>query len=241
MADQEVVKHVKAAIEAAQDKKKSLRHKLQEILLEVLIIVFAVSLSIWLHGWAEGRKDGREEREFLEGLKKDLELDLKELKSDRATYQLRQQHNGYFERVGNGEALNVDSANAYAWIFGSWSTIEPRSSRFEALKGSGRLSIIENKDLLYQITELFTKDFPRIKELNEDNMNLKMNHILPYLTAHVTMDAKGRFTNWEGIMREAQMRMLLKQQRGMAADVIRAYEDAIGLGERILGGIAEVK
>jgi len=107
------------------------------------------------------------------------------------------------------------------------------------LKGSGRLSVIEDKNLLYQITELFTKDFPRIKELNENTIDLKMNHVLPYLTTHVTMDVKGRFTNWEGILREGQMRMLLRQQRGMAGDVIVAYGDAIELAEKIVKGIGE--
>jgi hypothetical protein len=50
--------------------------------MEVAIIVFAVSLSIWLHGWAEERKDHREEREFLIGLKEDLQADMAEMRSD---------------------------------------------------------------------------------------------------------------------------------------------------------------
>ena len=137
MADQEVIKHVKAAIEAARDKKKSWKHKLREIVLEVTIIVFAVSLSIWLHGWAEGLKDRKEEREFLVGLKQDLEADLKEMRSDRETTLKRYQGSQYFARVGSGETMNKDSVNAYVWIFGSWSQISPRASRFEALKGAG--------------------------------------------------------------------------------------------------------
>ena len=102
MADQEVVKHVKAAIAASRDKNKSWKHKLQEILLEVGIIVFAVSLSIWLHGWAEDRKDHQEEREFLLGLRQDLQADVKEMMGDRDTYSYCLKGVKYFERVGAG-------------------------------------------------------------------------------------------------------------------------------------------
>ena len=66
MAEQEVIKHLKHAVDVARSR-RPWTDKLQEILLENVIIVFAVSLSIWLHNWAESRKDRDEERDFLLG------------------------------------------------------------------------------------------------------------------------------------------------------------------------------
>ena len=237
MADQEVIKHVKAAIEASRDKKKSIRHKIQEFLLEVLIIVFAVSLSIWLHSWAEGRKDRQEEREFLVGLKQDIEEDMQEMQSDSLSNVLRQRYSEYFSRVGSGEKLNNDTANAYSWVFGSWSTIDPRVSRFEALKGSGKLGIIENKDLLNRITELYAKDFPLIKNLNQLASDLKMNHMLPYLASHAELDAKGAIKNWDVLLRQSEMRILVRTQ-GSLIDNLAAYGKAI---KHCRGIVAEIE
>ncbi len=67
MAEDEIIKHTKAAYKAFKDPEKDWIHKLKEILLEVLIIVFAVSVSIWLHNWSESVKDKNEEKEFLRG------------------------------------------------------------------------------------------------------------------------------------------------------------------------------
>src|ERR1700761_752018 len=85
MADQEVIKHVEHAIAVARSK-ESWTHKAQEILLEIVIIVFAVSLSIWLHNWSESSKDREEERDFLVGLKRDLQADRVDLESGKANF-----------------------------------------------------------------------------------------------------------------------------------------------------------
>jgi len=81
MAEQEVIKHLKHAVDVARSR-RPWTDKLQEILLENVIIVFAVSLSIWLHNWAESRKDRDEERDFLLGLKQDLQADMQEMKGE---------------------------------------------------------------------------------------------------------------------------------------------------------------
>ena len=144
MAEQEVIKHVKAAIETARSKDTNWKHKVREILLEVAIIVFAVSLSIWLHGWAEGLRDKKDEREFLAGLKDDLKDNLQEMGGDRDYYELRLQGTRYFERfVVGAAALNKDSMTLYVPTFYANSQFNPQGSRFEALKSSGKLGIID--------------------------------------------------------------------------------------------------
>ena len=84
MAEQEVIKHVKEVVAISKDKTKKWQTKVLEILLEIGIIVFAVTLSIWLHNWSDSNKDREEEREFLTGLKGDLQADMVEMRSDSA-------------------------------------------------------------------------------------------------------------------------------------------------------------
>src|ERR1700743_427517 len=107
MADQEVIKHVKHAVDVARSK-RPWTHKLQEILLEVVIIVFAVSLSIWLHNWSESRKDREEERDFLVGLKQDLQADHKDLEAGRADFYHIIAGTKYFVAVGGGQSVTDD-------------------------------------------------------------------------------------------------------------------------------------
>jgi hypothetical protein len=239
MAEEQMIKHTRAAIEAARDMNKSWRHKFQEVLLEICIIVFAVSLSIWLHGWAESRGDKKEEREFLLGLKKDLVADLAEMESDRAAYQLELVGASYFERAGSGAVpLNVDSLNFYRDRLTSDGQIDPRVSHFEALKSSGRLSIIENKELLLNITDLYAKAFPRITRRNDYVNTVRMSLLIPYLATHAQLDAEGKTNNWPVLIKQSEMRTLMKWQ-GTVYNNIVAYSDGIGLCQAIIKAIDE--
>jgi hypothetical protein len=76
MAENEIVKHAEAAYKAVKNPETSWLHKLKEVLIEIFIIVFAVSLSIWFHNWSDSLHERREEREFLKGMKGDIQADL---------------------------------------------------------------------------------------------------------------------------------------------------------------------
>src|ERR1700760_3995253 len=117
MAEDEIRKHAKAAIKAVKEPGKTLRERAGEILLEVLIIIFAVTVSIWFHNWAESWKDREDEREFLTGLREDIQSDLVEMKSDRDTYKRGMQGIYYFEKVGEGMPMSNDSLGKYVSLF----------------------------------------------------------------------------------------------------------------------------
>jgi hypothetical protein len=238
MAEQEVIKHVKAAVAISKDRTKKWQTKLLDILLEIGIIVFAVSLSIWLHNWSDGNRDREEEREFLTGLKGDLQADMVEMKSDSTVYRREQKAISYFLRVGAGEAINNDSMHFYrSMLFGD-AQINPRSSRFEALKGSGRMSIIRNKRLLLDIADLYSKDFPFIEKRNIFVNSLRENSLIPFVDSHLQLDAAGNETNWQEVLRMSQMRLLVTTQ-GTISNNIKAYAEGIKKCEDIIGEIDE--
>jgi hypothetical protein len=233
MAEQEVIKHVKEAVAISKDKNKKWQTKVLDILLEIGIIVFAVTLSIWLHNWSDSNKDREEEREFLVGLKGDLAADMEEMKSDSAAYRLEQNAVRYFLRVGSGEAINKDSMYFYRDMLFADAQIYPRSSRFEALKGSGRMSIIRNKQLLLDITDLYSKVFPQIERRNDYVNSLRESSLIPFVHSHLQLDAAGNATNWQELLRMSQMRLMVKSQATISANIliygigIRKCEDII--------------
>jgi hypothetical protein len=233
MAEEQMIKHTRAAIEAARDKSKTWPHKLKEVLLEICIIVFAVSLSIWLHGWAESRGDRREEREFLVGLRQDLQADLHEMEVDRAAYTLELAGVHYFERVGAAGTPDIDSLDFYANSLVSDIQIDPRVSHFEALKSSGRLSIIENKELLLNITDLFTKAYPRIARRNSYVSNLRQTLMVPYYATHLQLDSKDKVINWPQLVHQSELRILAIQQETVVNNIV-AYGEGIQKCKEIL-------
>lgn len=238
MAEQEVIKHVKHAVDVARSK-RPWTHKLQEILLEIVIIVFAVSLSIWLHNWSESRKDRDEERDFLLGLKQDLQTDHKDLEAAKADFIRILAGTRYFVAIGRGAALNADSAKFYMPILFSYETIFPRSSRFEALRGSGRLGIVRDKQLLVDITELYTVDFPHLDRVNDYINGLRRDRLLPLFAAHANLnDSASNITNWEALLRMPEMRIMVVTLNS-AANNVGACTDTMTQIDLILKKIDE--
>ncbi len=236
MAEDEIIKkHTKAAYKAWRDPSKDWKHKLKEILLEVLIIVFAVTLSIWLHNWSESIKDRNEEKEFLKGLKGDIQADLKEMNSDRANLRKAFWAARYFERVGAGQALSNDSLNKNVWIFFSQAQINPRIGRYEALKASGRFDIITNKKLQYDIIDLYQKNFTEIFRLNAFMNSLIADKVDPYISDYITFDKKG-VDNIQAMLQKPKMRFLLLQCEGFK-NSIDAYSEGINKGSEIMNQI----
>jgi hypothetical protein len=227
MADEEMVmKHTKAAYEALKDRKMNWKHKLKEILLEIVIIVFAVSVSIGFHNWSERLKDRREEKQFLVSLKKDLQDDKNEMVNDRRGFEQVLRGIYYFQRVGQGFPLDKDSLNYYQWCFFGSAQINPRIGRYEALKASGKLDIIENTELLKNITDLYQKNFPLIILKNDRFNSLRENYVTPFIDDHLQLNLKGEGTNWQEILSMSKTRLLLSQETSIS-DNIKAYLEGI--------------
>jgi hypothetical protein len=239
MAEDEIIKkHVKTVYKAWRDPEKDWKDKFKDILLEILIIVFAVTVSIWLHNWSEDIKDKKAEKEFLVGLKGDIKSDLSEMKSDRAFLIMGLNGIYYFQKVGGGETLNKDSLNKYIVVLFSQTQINPRISRYEALKGSGKLDIIDNKKLLYNITDLYQKDFPQIFRNNQFNNSLISGQIDSYVADNLQLDIKGSPTNAQNVLRTSKMRVLLMQAGGLNGSIL-AYSAGINKAIEILKQIDE--
>jgi hypothetical protein len=235
MAEDEIIKkHTQAAYDALKHPGRKWTHKLKDILQEILIIVFAVSVSIWLHGWAEDRKDHKEEKEFFKGLREDIAADIKEMENDRSVYRQVMHHSQYFGKAAHAAVVNKDSVTQYYWIFFTQAQINPRISRFEALKGSGKLDIIEDKKILYDIIELYQKLFPNIYRSNQSFNTLGTDRIDPYIGEVLQLDTSGAVLNAAEVLRMSKMRLLLTQLYSSAANSEQAYTRGIDKSREIL-------
>lgn len=237
MAEQEMIKHTKKVVDAVTDNKTSWKHKAKDIILEILIIVFAVSLSISLHNWSEKRHDRHEEHAFLEGLRKDLQNDIIEMREDSGSYHWVFNGVKYFTKVANGEALNKDSLSEYVNMFFNTTYFSPNISRFEGLKASGKLSIIENKEILNDMLDLYQENIPFINLLNNYFNTYKMEQLGPVIDRHLDYGKDGKEEgNWEEILRTNELRNGLRRTVAVE-EIIEVYGRGIQKAQTLIGRI----
>lgn len=238
MAENEIVKHVEAAYKALKRPNTNWLHKLKEVLIEIAIIVFAVTLSIWFHNWSDSLHEHREEREFLTALKGDIQADLENARGDSAFYATQLYRFRYFERVAIGERLSLDSLTAYQGVFFSNATLEPHISRYEGLKGSGKLGIIENADLLNNIINLHEEAIKHVETLDGYYTDYA-NRLGNFIQEHATLNADyQKITNAETLMRLSQMRFLILYGSSFIDfNILKAHDTCIVRCQRLISQI----
>src|SRR3954468_13246145 len=118
MAEEEIAKHTKKLYKTWFNKELSIWHKISEFLIEIAIIVFAVTISIWFHNMSEHKHQLEEVKQFLSGLKADLEQDIKEMENDIDSYQKQRSIFTYLRFLKKDQKPNKDTVNAYAnWLY----------------------------------------------------------------------------------------------------------------------------
>ena len=227
MAEDEIRKHTKAVYNTLLDKQRDWKHRLKDISVEILIIVFAVTVSIWFHNLSEELQEHREEKDFLVELKKDLQADSINIKSSLQFYEFSLTGIKYFEKVGSGDTLSKDSLHAYGDLFFSSTELQPHVSRYEALKGSGKFNIIEDKQLLNNIIDLHQSVLTRIESLNNYYQQY-IQRVATFIEEHALLNQQGDITIGQDLLRLPQFRFLLGYGRGIiSGNLISAHVAAI--------------
>jgi hypothetical protein len=227
MAEDEIRKHTKAAYHTLMDREKSWRHKLKDVLVEIMIIVFAVTVSIWFHNWSDTLQEHKEERNFLSELKNDLKGDTANINSSLQFYEFCLDGMSYFEKVGASGKLNQDSLHKYGDVFFSNTKLEPHISRYEALKGSGKFNIIEDKQLLNNIIDLHESTLIHIETL--DNYYTQfIDRVSSFIEERAQLDEHEHIVNAQALLGMAQMRLLLAYGKNfLSNDIIPAHRKGI--------------
>ena len=182
MSEHEISKHTKAIYKEWKNPHHSWKHKLGDILTEVLIIVFAITLSLIVERWREHAHEQTIEKQFLIGLKKDLQADLAQEAEDSASYEALKRGWTYFQGIGTGRKVyNEDTLKAYEWTLLNNTTFLPNNSRFEALKSSGEIGVIENDSLQNLVLDLYQNRIPALRLSSDMFSNFKNQLFIPYL------------------------------------------------------------
>jgi hypothetical protein len=235
MAENEIVKHIEAAYKAAKHPNTHWLHKLKEILVEILIIVFAVTISIWFHNWSDSLHERREEKEFLRGLKTDLQADIGAATGDSTFYTTQLQRLSYLQRVGAGENPNTDTLKASMLNILNNTNLEPHISRYEGLKGSGKFGLIENADLLNNIINLHEQTIKHIETLDGYYTDYT-NRMGVFIQEHGQLDPNtNKLMSIEQLVRMPQMRFFLMYGVSfISANILKSEDSCIVQCNRLI-------
>ena len=168
--EHELKKHIHNIVKESLNRKRPLWKRVGEILIEVLIIVFAVSFAVYMEKEREHTHDIKEVKEFLLGLKADLENDRKEMKEDIWGYELSAKWLNYFMREKN---INKDSLKTYSWVLLSKTHLLANKGRYEGFKASGKINTIENHKLRNRILDFYEERIVGLTNTTKSYMDFK--------------------------------------------------------------------
>lgn len=163
MAEQEIAKHGKQVIRLMTSKEHGIGHKLREIAIEFATILFAVLLSIWLHGWSEHRHQQHEVRTFLAGLKQDLLGDIREIDGLTTDYKRFDANFRYLAALEPGKMPDEKTFGPAYQFMDANRYMLPTKSRFDGFMMSGKLTNIEDQELLSGILVLYQSVLPQVQ------------------------------------------------------------------------------
>jgi hypothetical protein len=162
MAAQDSTQHAKKTGTIWANIGRPLYQKLRNVLLEVITIVFGITVSIWLNDISNHYRQQQEVKAFLIGLQSDLTGDIQEMNADRESYEYQKQAFQYLSNIKLGGSVQQDSLNKYANGYFNRTSFIQNNGRFEGFKSSGKMGLIEDKNLQNAIMDLYQEDIPSL-------------------------------------------------------------------------------
>jgi hypothetical protein len=236
MSEHLVVKHTKNIFKAWGNRHQSLTHRIGEIFIEILIIVFAVSLSLFFERWRERQHDRETEKQFLLGLRTDLHHDVVQERSDSVSYWNQYlSFKALLETALANRSVSPDSIQGDLNYLSNTTILIPNDSRFEALKSSGELGVIENPVLRDSILNLYQYSIRATLLSTGEFTDLKLNHLTPFIITHIRVNADGS-NNLNELIRLPEMQNFLRMGE-TPMHISERYHDMIMLSLNIIAMI----
>jgi hypothetical protein len=233
--DHEIMTHTKKAYKLSKDKSLSFWKKISEIAIEIGIIVFAVTFSIWLHDRSEHKHEQAQVKQFLAGLKTDLQDDIKEMRGDSASYRRYEKAFRFFSSAGT--PLNHDSVSIYSPYLFNTTGLIPNNGRYEGFKASGKLINIEDAGLQNNIADFYQEIIPSLL-ISTTSYTSRKEMLYAYYLENVHNDARGN--NIEQMLVSDKARNIFSSL-SFVNEAVDRYSLAIQKAEQIINGIDEYR
>jgi hypothetical protein len=172
-------------------------------------------------------------------LKEDLKHDIKEMEGDSSSYAFGLKAYEFFRR--NAGTFVKDSAQYYSYVF-SYSTLQPNVSRFEGLKSSGKIDIIENKELRQEIIELYEDKFPTVTIATTFHLAATQRPLMDYVDHQVDFkSSKDGAESLSKVLSQTYPQNIFAIRRLYLQEIVNRYHISAESARKIVKMIDEEK
>ncbi len=226
--EHEIRKHIHNVLNEVVSRKRSIWKRGGEIIIEMSIIVFAVSFAVFLERQREYHHEQKEVKEFLTGLRFDLENDIKEMQEDAVGYKTQAKWFTYF---GKEKTPNPDTVKKYGWVI--WNSVHllVNSGRYEGFKASGKINTIENMSLRNNILDLYQEVLVALTANTSGYIEVKK--YLQRLIYQKRTVGPENDDNLATVLTDTEVRNYCLQLR-YTGEPVRRYDSAINRSKRII-------
>ena len=176
-----------------------------QVLVELVLLIAGILIALAVNGWIEDRRDARTERQYLEGIVRDLDRDLTVL-AEFAEYHRNQVADGVMAfralrsepEVGDKEGV----ARAVSRLM-SRRTLRLGHPTYSNLVGTGNVRLIRNAELRDRIVGLYESNERWVAIVDRNNLVFVDQMFAEYLMASGLV-APRPTSNLESHQREAE-------------------------------------
>ena len=192
--EEKIVEHVKEAVHTLTDKKKNWKAKISSFLWEILVIVIAVNLTIWFHNWNDKRHEQAQVKDFLIDIRASLVEDTTLIKQYINFYE-----NGplvYYDTVLSQikkNKIDAQYVDSYFYELEHNASIEFNYSVYQSFSSANNLRLIENRQLLNDIVNLYSSKIPLIQSNIINLYNKRSDGFDKYVGYKIGIDSNGMY------------------------------------------------
>jgi hypothetical protein len=191
MSEEKVIQHSQKAVTLLKSRSLSIKAKILGFLEEIVIIVIAVSLTLAFHNWNDLRHDREIERNFLTGIRQDLVKTVASIESGIKWYQPTIDYYDTVWRQINSHKINAAYIDAKSGDLTNTMYLTYDGSRFEGFKSSGYLRLIQNQDLLKDLTRVYSVELPFQKDMDVLTFQKRAQEFNQYIGSKALIDSSG--------------------------------------------------
>ena len=150
-------------------------NKIGKYLLEISVVVIGVAVTLSVSVWINHRNEKKDMSLYLNAIKLELEENMKVL--DQAIEEMKPEvRYGIYLRSHDKQSLNEDSLRRYISVCYSFEIYTFKTNAFEMFKGSGLMRLMDKKELLIAIWDVYS-ELNTLKQGYDDHNSRKLNHM----------------------------------------------------------------
>jgi len=239
MSAHDVIKQSSRIAAILNEEGKKMKHKLGEILLEIIIIVFAITLSLLFERWRQNVEDRNLEHTFLQGLKADLGNDVNQLEAASAKWVQMENATRYFIKPESQINWSRDSVNYWGSRCFHNVYFFPSTNRYEALKSTGKITVIEDKRLQNDIVDLYQTKLPDLEQQLNFFNTFANSQVMAHLVNNLKRDENNNAILDKAFFTDMRMRNLFSFYG--IDDILKRSESALAKSREILKEIDAIQ